>query len=110
MFRAFIGNPAYRLTWARRLALLFLTVYIAVFLAASIVIITNANHECIGDGCPICKLIHNAVILLNQIGKIDIAFSVFLFVLFLMFVVIMMKGLLCHRSSTLVQIKVKLNI
>ena len=29
-------------------------------------IIANANHECIGDDCPICMLIHNAKTLSNS--------------------------------------------
>ena len=94
----------------RLFAALILALFLAIFLMAEFTIIANADHECIGDRCPICKLIHNAETLLNQIGNIVIAIIAFLFALFLMLGVMMIKGLLCHCSSTLVQSKVQLNI
>ena len=94
----------------RLLAVLFLAFFLAVFLTAHITIIANANHECIGDGCPICMLIHNAGLLLKQIGIMVIAISVILLALFIMSAVMTLRGLLCRHSTTLVQRKVKLNI
>ena len=109
MFRAIIGSPASRLTWSRRLALLFLIVYIAVLLAASHAIITNANHECIGDGCPICKLIHNAEMLLEGIGKATASVFATCLALLIIALFTVAAGLICNHSSTLINTKVRLN-
>ena len=95
-------------TWMRRLALLFLIIFITVSLMAQITIIANANHECVGDGCPICKLVKNAKMLLKQIGKIVIAVSVLQTALFIV-VNIMINGLVCDTPFTLVKIKVRMN-
>ena len=109
MHKALKNIAANRHKWARCLALLFLIIFIVVSLTAQITIIANANHECFGDGCPICKLIHNAEMLLKQIGKIVIVISVFHSASFFMTAVMIITALLYHHSSTLVQIKIKLN-
>ena len=93
----------------RRLALALLICIIAASLTAQIVIITNANHDCIGDGCPICKLIHNAEMLLKQIGRILISISVIYEALLIIPMAMIMIGLLCIYFSTPVKAKVRLN-
>ena len=110
MFRAFIGNTANRLIWARRLALIFLMVYIAIILTASIIIITNANHECLGDGCPICKLIHNAAMLLQGICKVTASLFAAYIAVSIISSIITPAGLICNHSTNLITAKVRLNI
>ena len=84
----------------RLLAALILAFFLAVILTAHITIIANADHECIGDACPICTLIHNAGTLLKQIGKLVIAIFAFLLALFFMPAVMMIKGLPCNQMAT----------
>ena len=103
------NRPANLKARTRLLAALLLAFFLFIFLAAQITIIANANHECIGDGCPICKLIDNAEMLLKQIGKTIIAILVFHSALFFTAAVMMITDLLCRHSSTLVQIKIRLN-
>jgi len=108
MLKAPKNNTANRHTWARRLALFFLIIYFVVFLTAHITIIANVNHECIGDGCPICKLFHNAETLLKQIGKTAISVPVLFTALFVT-IAILMNGVFSHISSSPVNVKVRLN-
>jgi hypothetical protein len=109
MLKALKHSSANRQTWVRRLALFFLIIFIVVSLTAQITIIANANHKCIGDGCPICKLIHNAEMLLKEMGKISVAICAVCTALFIMASVMAAVGLVCNHSSTLVNIKVRLN-
>jgi len=92
------------------MALLILFLFIALFLAAFITIIANANHECIGDGCPICKLIRTAENLLKQIGKAVITISAMHAALFFMSSGMILSGLTCTVLSTPINTKVRLNI
>ena len=93
----------------RRWALLALFIFIGVALTAQFTVIVNADHKCIGDGCPICKLIQNAETLLKQIGKTVISISVLLMALFIMTAVMMTGHLICNNLSTLVNKKIQLN-
>lgn len=92
------------------MALVFLVLFIAIFLTAHITVVKNANHKCIGDGCPICRLIHNAENLIRQIGKAILSISVLRAVLFTIAAGMIMGGLCCAVSSTPINIKVRLNI
>ena len=109
MIRALTNSPAFRQTWVRRLALLFLIVYISVFFASSAIIIVNVNHVCIGDGCPICRLIHNAEMLLRGSGKAVAAVLTVCASLFAITIIMAAAGLFSNRSPTLVSAKIKLN-
>ena len=93
----------------RRLALMILICVIAVFLTAQIIFVTNANHTCVGDGCPICKLIHSAELLLKQFEKSVIFISVIQTVLFVMAMAMMMIGLTRDCIFTPITVKVRLN-
>ena len=99
----------YRRVWIRRLALTLLICIIAVFLTAQFIFITNTNHTCVGDGCPICKLIHSVELLLKQIEKSVILISVIHTVLFIMAMAMMMIGLIRDCIFTPVKVKVRLN-
>ena len=109
MLRTFMDSLGYRLTWARRLALLVLILYIAVFFISSIVIITNANHECIGDGCPICKMIQNAKTLLRGIEKATVSVFAARAALLIIASFTATAFLIYNHSSSLVNTKVRLN-
>ena len=110
MLSAVKNGYANRPKWMRRLALLFLIIFIAISLTAQITIIVNANHECIGDGCPICQLIRNAETLLTQIGKTLIADSTLYAVFLFISVFVSVRPLLFADLFTLVNIKARLNI
>ena len=51
------------------IALLFLLCFVITSLSPTIFIITQANHNCIGPNCPVCKQIHEAQKLLDRIGR-----------------------------------------
>ena len=103
------GINTMRREGTRFFACLILVLFIVIFLTAQIIIIANANHECIGDGCPICKQVDSAKTLLKQVGKTGIDGSVFLSALFFCVPVMMIIGLLCRHSFSLIQKKVRLN-
>jgi len=60
----------------RLIALLFLFCFVIASLTATVFIITQSNHDCIGEGCSVCALIHNAQKSLNRIGKAAVAILV----------------------------------
>jgi hypothetical protein len=93
----------------RLIALLLLLCFFIVSLSATIFIIAQANHNCIGDGCPICAQLHNAHKLLEQAGKTTIIMSAVAVGLFTAFTT--RKGLHFFRlySPTLVSVKTRLN-
>ena len=94
----------------QRFAQLFLVLFIAVSLMAMFTIIVNADHECIGDGCPICQLIRSAETLLTQIGKTIIAVSALYAGTHIIGVFVTSYLPLCADLPTPVSIKVRLNI
>ena len=110
MLKALKHNAVMHRTWARRLALLFLIIFIAVFIMALLTIVVNENHECIGDGCPICKLIHDAERLLQEIGKTSILLGSFYAILLALIFETISTGIISVHSFTLVNTKVRLNI
>jgi len=57
----------------RLIALLFLFCFVIASLTATIFIITQADHDCIGEGCSVCALIHNAQKLLERMSKAALA-------------------------------------
>ena len=93
----------------RLIALLLLLCFFIASLSASIFIIAQANHNCIGDGCPICAQLHNAQKLLEQAGKTAVIMSAVTVGLFTAFTT--RKGLHFFRlySPTLVSVKTRLN-
>ena len=93
----------------RRCALFLLVFFIAVLLIAQVTVIINANHECIGDGCPICKLIRNAENLIKQIGRAVISISVLHAALFFMATGMIIGGLVYAAASTPINTKARLN-
>jgi len=109
MLRALKYDTANRQTRAQRLALLFLVIYIVILLSALIMVIMNADHECIGDDCPICKLTNIVERLLKQIGKAVLAVSVLHAAVLVMITAIINRAIY-GNSSTLVNARVRLNI
>ena len=96
--------------WARRLVFLFLITFIIVILSAKITVIANINHECIGDGCPICQVIHNSEMSLNEMTKIAISFCAVCTAFFTMIYVMVSAGVILDQLSTPIKLKVRLNI
>jgi len=109
MLKVAKNNFTTRQSRSRLFALFMLAFFIIVMVTAQITIIAYTNHTCIGDGCPICKMIQNAGMLLRQISKALIAITLQNSALFLMAIVMMIIGLICNTSSTPVRIKVRLN-
>jgi|GEM_PF-1511808 len=103
------NNIFRRQVWIRRLALLFLVCFFIAFLATRIVIVANINHDCIGDGCPICKLIHSAGKLLKQIGRILVSISGVPAALLIIPMAMIATGLLYHYFSSPITAKIRLN-
>jgi len=110
MHRAFARGTVDRQTAARRLMLLVLILLVAVFLMAQITIIANARHECIGDGCPICKMIHGYEMLLKRMGSVVFAVSAMLVALLILLAGMNNRALTRAESSTLAYTKVRLNM
>jgi len=94
----------------RCLVLLLFVCFIAVFMTAQITIAANANHNCIGDGCMVCKLINNAEKLLQQMFKNILAITVLLITPFVIAAALMALGLDANNSSASFTVKVRLNI
>ena len=95
--------------WARRLALLILVCFFIVFLTTKIVIVTNINHDCIGDGCPICKLIHSAKTLIKQFSKILVSISGMGAALLVIPMAMLIIEFLCIFFSSPITAKVRLD-
>ena len=92
------------------MTLLLLIIFITIFLTTQIAIIAITNHKCIGDGCPICKLIHNAGMLLQSISKIAISACAAYAAAYVMVFVTISVGGSCGKPSTFINAKVRLNI
>jgi len=56
----------------RLIALSLLFCFVIVSLSATIFIITQSNHNCIGSNCPVCKQIHDVQKFLDRIGRATI--------------------------------------
>ena len=91
----------------RLIALSLLLCFFVVSLSVSIFIITQANHNCIGDGCPICAQLHNAYKLLEQVGKTTIIIPVV--GLFTAFTTRKKLHFFKLYSPTLISVKTRLN-
>ena len=93
----------------RLIALSLLLCFFIVSLSASIFIIAQANHDCIGDGCPICAQLHNAQKLLEQLGKTIVIISVVPVGLFTAFTARKKLHFFRLYPPTLVNVKTRLN-
>ena len=83
--------------------------FFIVYLSVSIFIIAQANHDCIGDGCPICARLHNAQELLEQVGKTTFIISAVAVGLFATFTDRKKLHFFSPYSPTLVSVKTRLN-
>lgn len=52
----------------RKLVLLACIVYISVIFLSSVFIVREADHDCVGEDCPICACIAQAEQTLKQLG------------------------------------------
>ena len=93
----------------RLIALSFLFCFIIVSLLATIFIIMQANHDCIGKGCPVCEQIHNVQKLLDRIGKAAVIMFVVVVGSFTAITTWAKLNLLKVSPSTLISGKTRLN-
>ena len=94
----------------RLIALSFLLCFAIASLSATIFIITQADHECIGEACTVCVLIHNAQKLLDRIGKAVTGILIFAGGLFTAIHIWAKRGhLFSPYHLNLVSVKTRLN-
>ena len=93
----------------RLIALSFLICFVIVSLSAAIFIITQANHNCIGESCPVCKLIHDVQKLLDRIGRAAIIVFAVAVGLFNAAITWAKRNSVRVYSSNLVSVKTRLN-
>ncbi|MGN1014508.1 MAG: hypothetical protein ACI4PM_04015 [Butyricicoccus sp.] len=60
----------------RAIALLICAVVLAVTLFSAFSAVKEANHQCVGEKCPICACIHTAEQALKQLGHSSVTCSV----------------------------------
>ena len=109
MYHAAQNNLQNKQIKIKRIALMLCVCFVVVFLFAQIYIITHVNHDCIGDGCPICELLRSMRTLLNHIGTAVV-------IVFVMFtglfagIILAMKYIFDDIASVnLVDLKVRIN-
>jgi len=85
----------------KRITLALCICFIVLFLLTEIFIITHVNHDCIGRDCQICKIIHSAAILFENIGVTFIGIFSFISILY--------DISSFFESQTLVYLKIRMN-
>ena len=93
----------------RLIALSFLIRFVIASLSATILILTQANHNCIGPNCPVCKQIHDVQKLLDRIGRAATIVFVVAVCSFTTCTTWIKLNFFRVHSSTLVSEKIKLN-
>ena len=93
----------------RLIALSLLFCFAIASLSATIFIITQANHDCFGESCPVCVKIHSAQKLLDRIGKAAIVILIAAVVSFTAIKTWAKLDFFRVYSSTLVSVKTRLN-
>ena len=95
----------------RKLAALSLLLCLVIAsLLATVFIIAQADHDCAGEDCSVCALIHNAQNLLNRIGKATVAILVATMGLFTAITIwSKLDFLFKPYHSNLVNVKTRLN-
>ena len=93
----------------RFIALLMLFCFVIAPLIATMFIITQVNHNCIGPSCPVCKQIHEIQKFLERIGRAAIILLVGIVCLFTTCTTWINLDSFRVYSSTLVSIKIRLN-
>lgn len=109
MFSAAVIGSLRRLSGKQRRMLFFTAFVIAVTLLALLTIIIYANHDCIGDGCPICRLIRYADAMLKQIGKAAFALGALCAVYLFLPLTVPVRLITRVSAPTPVQAKIRLN-
>jgi hypothetical protein len=74
--------------------------FVVISLMSQLTFYTNVNHTFIGNGYQECKLIHNAEMLLRQIGKAIATIAAVQAVLFIVVAVMLKNDLFYSASST----------
>ena len=72
----------------RRRAYFLLSFFVFVILLMQSFIIVSANHDCIGNDCPICKLIHAATAFLENLRISVYAVAVSLLTVFVTMIIL----------------------
>ncbi len=103
--RDFIGkrnNAINSLVAVLGMAMLVVMLFSAVFVAS------ETMHDCQGDECPVCAMIHQCENNLNQLGGMAVPFAALITVVFILFVG-MLNFDIFHIYSTLVSNMVRMN-
>ncbi len=53
----------------RKLAIIICTAFIIVTIFSILLIVKEADHNCVGEGCHVCECIHDAEQILNEFGQ-----------------------------------------
>jgi len=93
----------------RLIALAMLFCFVIAPLIATVFIITQASHNCIGPNCPVCKQIHEVQKLLERTGRAAIILLIGIVCLFTTCTAWINLGSFRVYSSTLVSVKIRLN-
>jgi hypothetical protein len=83
-------------------------IFLAVLFLAQIFIITHIDHDCNGEGCPICAEIHFAEVTLQQLTNVIQTIALFVaFICFTTINILIPKGISLFNSQ--VKLKVRMN-
>lgn len=92
----------------------FLAIFILICIAATALlsayfIISNANHDCTGEGCPICAQINDCINLLNNITGLCLIAGLIVAASCLRTLARLRVGHFYTRNNTPVALKVQMN-
>lgn len=93
----------------RVVMLAFLFFFVIASVLAQAYIISNINHNCTGDGCPICAYIRQMETFLAQIGAAAIIILIMIALLFAIISVPLILESIRVDFLTLISIKARMN-
>ena len=92
----------------RAIAMLILLCLVFTFVISEIFIISHANHDCIGEECPVCVIVHNFGNTLKKFFSIAMICRIALLITitFLIYTILFSSGTI---KNTLNSMKIRLN-
>ena len=98
-----------KLSLVKCVALALLICFLVAVLSAEVFVITQAGHDCVGDGCPVCAQIASVEGVLAQV-KAALGGAIFVVPLLFAFALVLWKLISAElRFSTLVAVKARMN-
>jgi len=94
---------------SRLIALFILIVIVTAFSMATYYIVDYTDHDCTGDGCPICMQLNECNQILRVIKHLSLNESTLLLLLLILFFICSNNNYLHVSQYTLVRLKVRLN-